>query len=44
MVFFNNDYFTEINEHLLAQFMLAFKVELETALHFHDEGYEGGDD
>ena len=32
------------NGHLLAQFMLALEIKFEGALHFHNEGYEGGDD
>ena len=48
VTFFNSDYFgemtTRINEHLLAQFTVASEIEFETALHFHDEGYEGSDD
>ena len=46
--FFNSDYFIEIttreNEHLLTQFPSALEIEFERALHFHDEGYESGDD
>ena len=44
MAFFISDYFgemnTRVNEHLLAQFTLALEIGFESALQFHNEGYE----